>query len=197
MEFYDGHETVKQKLIIAGIKEIEMHGITDCSLRRVASACNVSCAAPYKHFKSKEDFIAEIVLYIHSQWTMLEEQVMSVFEGDVKKQLIETCIAYIKFWIANPNFRTVLMLKTDTFGSERRDIMAKIAEGINVLIKKCCKVCGFDEGCEKQKIYKIRSLLYGATLMMDNGELTNDSGTVSMIKDCISSEFVINQKPGQ
>ena len=99
MEFYDGHETVKQKLIIAGIKEIEMHGITDCSLRRVASACNVSCAAPYKHFKSKEDFIAEIVLYIHSQWTMLEEQVMSVFEGDVKKQLIETCIAYIKFWI--------------------------------------------------------------------------------------------------
>lgn len=197
MEYYDGHETVKQKLIIAGIKEIEMHGITDCSLRRVASACNVSCAAPYKHFKSKEDFIAEIVLYIHSKWTMLEEQVMSVFEGDVRKQLTETCIAYIKFWIANPNFRTVLMLKTDTFGTERRDTMTKIAEGINVLIKKCCKLCDFDEGIEKQKIYKIRSLLYGATLMMDNGELTNDPGTVSMIKDCISSEFVIRKKTEQ
>ena len=36
MEYYDGYETIKQKLIIAGIKEIEMHGITDCSLRRVA-----------------------------------------------------------------------------------------------------------------------------------------------------------------
>jgi len=192
MEYYDGYETIKQKLIIAGIKEIEMHGITDCSLRRVASACNVSCAAPYKHFKSKDDFIAEIVLYIHRQWTMLEEQILSIFDGNVRKQLTETCVTYIKFWIANPNFRTMLMLKTDTFGGERRDMMAKIAEGINVLIQKCCRECGFDENAEKQKIYKVRSLLYGATLMMDNGELSNDAITINMIKDSISAEFPTN-----
>lgn len=189
MEYNDGYETVKQKLIIAGIKEIESHGIADCSLRRVASACNVSCAAPYKHFKSKDDFIAEIVLYIHNQWTLLETQVMSVFDGDCRKQLTETCIAYVRFWIANPNFRSMLMMKTDTFGSERKDIMTQIADGINGLIIQNCKLCNFDTATEKLKIYKIRSLLYGATLMMDNGELSNDTETIDMIRNCICSEF--------
>ena len=189
MEYNDGYETVKQKLIIAGIKEIEMHGVADCSLRRVASMCNVSCAAPYKHFKDKDDFIAEIVMYIHNQWTMLESQVIAVFDGDIKKQLTETCIAYIRFWIANPNFRTMLMMKTDTFGSERKDIMTEIAGGINELIKKCCEHCNQATEEEKIKIYKIRSLLYGATLMMDNGELDNSADTIDMIRKCIEDEF--------
>ena len=117
MDYYEGYETVKQKLIIAGISEIEEHGISDFSLRRVATSCNVSCAAPYKHFESKEDFIAQIVLYIHNKWMMLRDQVASIFEGDIKKQLTELCVAYVRFWIANPNFRAVLMLRTDSLAN--------------------------------------------------------------------------------
>lgn len=189
MEYFEGFETVKQKLIIAGISEIEQHGITDFSLRRVATACNVSCAAPYKHFKSKEDFIAEIVLYIHSKWTMLQNQVAMVFADDVKKQLTEICVAYIKFWIANPNFRTVLMLRTDTFGDERINIMTKITDSTKELIHKCCKEYNIPANDEKRKIYVIRSLLYGATLMIDNGEMENDEDTINMIRKCINDEF--------
>ncbi len=189
MEYYETFETVKQKLIIAGISEIEEHGISDFSLRRVASVCNVSCAAPYKHFKSKEDFIAEIVLYIHNKWLMLQEHVLQVFVNDAKKQLTEICIAYVKFWIANPNFRAVLMLKTDTFGDERINIMTKITDSTNDLIHRCCVNYGLDPNEEKRRVYVIRSLIYGATLMIDSGELSNDLDTINMIRQCIDEQF--------
>lgn len=189
MEYYEGFETVKQKLIIAGIAEIEAHGITDFSLRRVASSCNVSCAAPYKHFKSKDDFIAEIVLYIHNKWLMLQNQVASVFKDDVKKQLVETCVAYVKFWIANPNFRAVLTLKTDTFGDEITSTISEITDTVTQLIHKCCVKYNIDANEEKVKIYKIRSFIYGATLMIDSGELENSEESINIIRKCIDSEF--------
>ena len=108
-EEYDGYDTVKEKLLVAGLDELQKYGINDFSLRRVASSCNVSCAAPYKHFKGKEAFIDEIFKYINLRWEMLCEQVLLAFKEDLKKQITETCIAYIRFWIANPNFRASLM----------------------------------------------------------------------------------------
>ena len=78
MAYEESYETVKQKLIICAIDEIEKHGISDFSLRRVASACGVSCAAPYKHFKSKEDFINQAATYIMDKWAMLYGQVYEI-----------------------------------------------------------------------------------------------------------------------
>ena len=189
MEYFESFETVKQKLIIAGISEIQEHGVADFSLRRVASRCNVSCAAPYKHFKSKEDFISEIVLYIHSKWIMLQNQVEEVFMGDIKKQLTETCVAYIKFWIANPNFRTILMLNTDTLQDDRISSMTKITKSTKELIKKCCEKYGVSKSEYAKKEYVIMSLIYGATLLIDSGEIANGEETINMIRECIEREF--------
>ena len=61
MEEYYQPEALREALIIAGLKEIEIHGLTDFSLRRVAAACGVSCAAPYRHFKSKGELILAII----------------------------------------------------------------------------------------------------------------------------------------
>ena len=36
--------TIRERLILAGIEEIRLHGLQDFSLRKAASACGVSCA---------------------------------------------------------------------------------------------------------------------------------------------------------
>ena len=100
-------DTVKEKLIIEGIAEIEKYGIKNFSLRRVARGSNVSCAAPYKHFSSKDDFIFEIVRYIYTKWNLITSEIIKIYENEPKKQICEICISYIKFWLANPNFRSV------------------------------------------------------------------------------------------
>ena len=59
----DKNTNLREALIIAGIKEINVHGVSGFSIRRVAENCNVSCAAPYRHFESKEsalEFLKEV-----------------------------------------------------------------------------------------------------------------------------------------
>ena len=70
-----GSASVREQLIAAGTAELEAHGIADFSLRRVAAACNISCAAPYKHFKNREEFINSIFTYIKDQLNLLLDQV--------------------------------------------------------------------------------------------------------------------------
>ena len=57
-------KSTKKALIKAGIHELQENGFSGFSMRRVASACGVSCAAPYRHFKDKDEFILEIFKYI-------------------------------------------------------------------------------------------------------------------------------------
>ncbi|MBQ4630097.1 MAG: TetR/AcrR family transcriptional regulator [Clostridia bacterium] len=187
MDIYDGFETVKQKLIIAGMQEIENHGVGDFSLRRVASLCNVSCAAPYKHFKSKEDFISEIALYIHKQWHLLQNQVSELFSDNPKKELIEICISYVKFWIANPNFHSVLMLKPQSVGSFGYNIMSEITDKISSLLDLLWE--NNDDFNKTTAVFAIRSILYGATAMIDNGELENSDHTINMIRASIEKQL--------
>ena len=186
-EEYDGQDTVKEKLLVAGLSELQKYGINDFSLRRVASACNVSCAAPYKHFKSKEAFIDEIFNYINSRWEMLQEQVLLAFEGDVKKQITETCITYIRFWIANPNFRASLMSAKSS--EETPSVRASLNKSLGMLLNQHFALQKADGTDMEKTVYVIRSLVYGALLMLEDNELENKEETIALIRSCIEKQL--------
>lgn len=136
---------VRERLIIAGIRELETHGLNDFSLRRVAVASEVSCAAPYRHFRDKEELILEIIRYINRQWTLLQEQILHAFPTDEVRRLCEIGIAHIRFWIANPNFRSVLLLDANEPDDPRLVERRKISDGIASLIHAYCQNRG-EEG---------------------------------------------------
>ena len=73
--------SVRTRLILAGMSEIEKHGVNDFSLRRVALAAQVSCAAPYRHFKDKDEYIREIISYVNSKWELLSREIERIY-GD-------------------------------------------------------------------------------------------------------------------
>ena len=85
------------------------HGIGDFSLRRVAIASQVSCAAPYRHFKSKEELIVQTARYITSKWSLLAEEIIKAHQDDPVRTLTELSCTATKFWISNGNFRSLLM----------------------------------------------------------------------------------------
>ena len=58
------HGDLRESLIKTGLKLYNEEGAEKFSLRKVAALCNVSHAAPYKHFKSKEDLINAISEYV-------------------------------------------------------------------------------------------------------------------------------------
>ena len=175
-------QAVRERLIIAGIRELETHGLNDFSLRRVAVACEVSCAAPYRHFKDKEELILEIIRYINRQWTLLQEQITRAFPTDSRRRLVEIGVAHIRFWIANPNFRSVLLLDDPSPNSPRHAERNKISSGIESLITSCCEENGISPEVTVEKTYAFQALIYGTVLMLGNQELSNTDATIRMIR---------------
>ena len=87
-------KNMRQLLIEAGIEEINRSGVSDFSVRRVATACSVSCAAPYKHFKDKREFIAAIIEYVNSQWQERQEEILASCTGGLREQIVEVVNNY-------------------------------------------------------------------------------------------------------
>ena len=84
---------LKEKLILTGINEIEKVGLNGLSLRKVAAKCGVSCAAPYRHFKGKQEFILEIFRYVNEKWSAaLDEIVARAYQAIEVGQVDEECV---------------------------------------------------------------------------------------------------------
>ena len=171
MESEQGLASVREQLIVAGIAELESHGIADFSLRRVAAACNLSCAAPYKHFRDKDALIESIFDYIRTQLQLLLAQVTAVYEGDPRRQLVESGIAYIRFCLANPHFRAVLMLSGGTL---------PLADTVSTLLARCAPQATPAQRQEQALV--LRSLIYGATLLLESGALPNSEAAMARIR---------------
>ena len=184
-DFAESEERVSQQtelreaLLLAGIAELESHGLSGFSLRRVATACGVSCAAPYKHFESKEAFIAAILAYIHEKWELLEAHICTAFPKAGDARLVELCLADIRFWLGNPHFHTVHMMERRASPRGATRLGTRAEEEIRVL----CEKRGADgERCA----FMLRSIVYGAIMMLEDGTLKNEASTFRMLRAAIT-----------
>ena len=170
MEDIDGMLILKERLLEAGIDEILTHGAKDFSLRRVAAACGASCAAPYKHFKNKEQFVKEIISFVGEKWEKLQAQICSAFDDPVTR-IAELCVANVRFKSANPVYG---------MGS------APFAPGITAQIKEYCQAGGLSDFEERS--FAVSSLTWGTASLIEAGQLENNSENLSLLK-----KLVINQ----
>ena len=171
---------VKEALILAGIEEIEEYGPAGFSLRRVASKCGVSCAAPYKHFKSKEALLSAIVSYIGEKQALLEEHILEVFPLHDEECLIELCLASVRFWIGNPHFRAVRM----NCGVAEGRSLASVGNAAEALLEKLSSACSEEE--RALRLYAVRSLVTGAALMLEDGTLPNTPSSFRLVRQALS-----------
>ncbi len=177
-DFIEG--SVRTRLIVAGINELEERGVKDFSLRRVALAAEVSCAAPYRHFKDKDDFINEIIKYISSKWELLCIQIESVFKDDLRKRIIELAVSNLRFWIANPNYRSVLMT-VSPFGT---DVLSMFDASLMAALETWCAKNGCDYSSKK---YTVRALIYGTLILASTEE--NKILLAERLRDKLEDEF--------
>ena len=101
------HKDLKNELIEKGIELVNESGLNQLSLRKVAQACNVSHAAPYSHFKNKEELFAAMQLFITEQFSNKLEEVIVLYK-DKPNFLLEFGKAYIRFFIEKPQYFTFL-----------------------------------------------------------------------------------------
>lgn len=173
-EEYVNHEELRKALILAGIREIEKNGINGLSLRKVATQCGVSCAAPYRHFESKASFVFAIISYVNGQWDLLKDHVAASFAEDKRKMITEICIATVLFWRANPNFKSIIMLDDRILNEEQKKEKNRIADEI---AQMTAEICHRNEA--EKTVFLVRAVMYGAAADMNV--------STSLIKSCIES----------
>ncbi len=104
------HGNLRQALIDAGIKLINRDGEENLSLRRAAAACGVSHAAPYAHFKDKEELINAIKESVTEKFMKeLEDAAEGCESAD--DALIYMGSAYITFFSKHPDYFVFLFGK--------------------------------------------------------------------------------------
>lgn len=179
----------KVELILAGIREIRIHGIQNFSVRRIAADCEISCSAPYKHFKNKNEYILAILHYINEQWHQVERQILEDAPPGLREQLVRTCIAYIRFLQENPHYRAIIMQRDETLNQAQIREKSSLSASSHQMVLRYCRNVGMPEEDRLRKTFVVRSAIYGAALMMDNGELECTEDTYAMIRGVIEREF--------
>ena len=113
------HGNLRQALIDAGIKIINESGEENLSLRKVALRCNVSHAAPYAHFKDKDELIEAIKTSVTDQFM---EELNGAVDGasNSERAIVEMGKHYVLFFLHKPDYFKFL------FGSQNITAHLKI-----------------------------------------------------------------------
>lgn len=185
------NKNLREDLIQAGIDEINLHGATGFSFRRVADACHVSTAAPYRHFKDKREFVSAIIEHVNNLWFNVQDEVIATCSNDPREQMVEITIAYVRFLMENPHYRQILMLKNADFDNlfhRKRGEMNSRTQQIMMQIKEKYNLS--DEVWHR-KALMVRSLLFGAVFMFDSGEFQFSEQSLNDLRFTIDREFTI------
>lgn len=182
-------QSVRNRLVKIGLSELNTTGPKDFSVRRVAAQCGVSCAAPYKHFQNKSEFLAAIIKYANEQWTYRQQRIMRSTTSSTREKLVLICKDYIKFLVENPYLRSLLMTKDESFDSEYIELKRSISGTTQRLVEKYAADHNISDEIAQIKLFVCRSIIYGAALMIDNGELPNTPEVLDEVVGVIDREF--------
>lgn len=118
------NEENREKFVNAAVKELEEHGVSDFSMRRVARRCGVSCAAPYKHFGNRSELMLEVIRSINRKWSEVQSKTLAgCGEASLREKIIAVCMAYVNFLCTYPEYQTIIFMNDRIFfsGISRRE----------------------------------------------------------------------------
>ena len=184
-------KNLREELILAGIDEINIYGANGFSFRRVAEACHVSSAAPYKHFKDKKEFITAIIDYVNQQWAIVQDEVLASCPPDPRSQMVEVATAYVRFMMEKPHYRQTLMLKSADFDNLFHRKRGEINSCTEQIMKRVKETYGLSDEVWRRKSLMFRSILFGSVFMFDSGEFTYSEETLNDIRYVFDREFQV------
>lgn len=182
-------KTLREKLIIEGMQEISLSGVQNFSVRKVATRCGVSCAAPYKHFDDKQAFLDAIIEHIRIQWIERQHKILRSYPNDLRRQIVEISVDYVRFMVENPNYRTIIMQLGGDSSEGGYHIKGSLSGLTQKLIAKYSREVKLTREQARLKTYVIRAIITGAAVLFDYGELEYNEENLRLVEHSINREF--------
>jgi AcrR family transcriptional regulator len=105
------HPDLRQELLDQALLLLKEDGIKGFSLRKLASRAGASHAAPYRHFGSKDEILAAILLEGHKRLKEVLEAARSNQPGGASEKLLALGRAYVDFARGNPEHLKVMFTR--------------------------------------------------------------------------------------
>ncbi len=174
------HGNLKNDLIEKAIGIVNSEGEQGLSIRKVASACKVSYAAPYSHFKSKEELLFACREYVSEQFADYLSN--SILNEDITKPETLNILgnAYIEFFKSHPVYFNFIFNSKES--CKMILTLDKIKENYPPfeVFRKVCLALTESYGLTKEqglaRLIKCWSLVHGVTALIisPNIELNGD-----------------------
>ena len=183
------HGDLKEMLIKNGIKLLKESGCAGFSMRKLSAMCNVSHAAPYKHFKSKEEIIDAVMKYVLQELENALVDVAEKYKDNPQQLTIELGKQYVKFMIDNPDylkvlflsdFETKIMIKDGNIESE---FTAFNIFKVNAI--RAFKMCGIREDEYSRNIIAMWAMVHGIAIMIANKTVIYDGDVEKLVEDIL------------
>lgn len=174
------HGNLRNELIEKAIAIVTNEGEQGLSIRKVAGACGVTYAAPYSHFKNKEELLLTCREYVSKQFS--DYLTNSIADKDTTNPETLNILgnAYIEFFREKPVFYNFI------FNNRETCKMVLTLDEVNdnyppfEVFRKVCLSLTESYGLTKQqglaRLIKCWSLVHGATALIisPNIELDGD-----------------------
>ncbi len=168
------HGELKTALVEAGIKIIDKHGITGLTLQKAAKAHNVSAAAVYRHYGSKEELLAAIAA---QGYNLLEEAMSDILArkfSNAETFLQESMLTYVDFARQKPRHYELMFGGFITDHQKFSHLSAAAQSSFNSLLEiiKRCQQLGLFEPRSRPLLlaFHVWSLLHGYVTLHNSGQ---------------------------
>lgn len=177
------HGGLKKMMIQKGLYLLNKNG--SISLRKLASLCGVSHAAPYRHFKNKDELVAAITDTISTEF---KESVLTAVNthAEPKAQLIELCKQYVSFMVQNPDYyRYIFMTPHATSLNLQQDIYSSHPFSI---ARECAKAFFESIGIDwHEKFLALWCQIHGLTLLLVNKTIQFEGDYAALAQRMVES----------
>lgn len=178
----EAKRNLETELIEEAIRQIRENGMEGFSLRAVAEACHVSCAAPFKHFKGRRELFLAMSQYLDRELCETMDEISERWGEDHKSAHLEMNVAYIHYLCENP------FLINESFWKTIDEEQAAIRKwrSFQKMTKQFFLYCDghkIPKEVYKSYYFNFQTLAYGAAFVVTNRLLLEGSDPMADVLD--------------
>lgn len=185
---------LKEILIKNGLLLLNKVGYQDFSIRKVAAMSGVSHAAPYKHFKDKEELITAISMSVVKSFKNSLAETALIFAAQPHMCLIELGKKYVQFMVENPEYMKSLFLTPSKYSVKITDNQFIYNENSAFAVFRDVASAyldsiGADPAAYVTDILTMWSIVHGISILICEKSISFDGDYLKIVTDMLYNQL--------
>ncbi len=180
------HGNLRRALIKATLELIAEKGINAFSIREIAKRAGVSHAAPYRHFKDKEDILYAVAKEGFDMMVAETKKRSAKYPDDPFARYSICGISYIDFAVSHPSHYRVMFSAGDHIRTSPEELKLSSTESFQLLIdsiRECQEKKIIREGDTYEFALASWAIVHGYAKLFIDGFIDDNEGLFQSIKE--------------